>query len=692
MDSEKSAREALGECRRIVVKVGTKAISSPKGGLDIAVLESICSQIADLHDAGKEVILVSSGAIATGKAQLGMREDKLSMNLQQASAAVGQSLLMEQYNSCFRKRGKTVAQLLLTQDDFRDRQRLANLRNTINALFALRAIPIVNENDAVATDELDPSSGKSEKLFGDNDVLSSLVAANAAADALIVLSNVAGLLGSGGKAIPFVEDADDARLLDSGERSAGGRGGLPAKLAAMKNATECGMSAVIADGRERDAIARILSGEEVGTLFAAGSPGPKAAKPGYADRMAEMAREAGKILAATGEEKRNAALEAAASLVAQNAGALLAANRKDLQEAVKTGASEAFLSRLKLTEEGIAYLSSTLRSVAALDALPEEIARWETKDGLLIRKVRVPLGAICVIFESRPDVVVEASALAIKTGNAIILKGGKEAANTNAALAAILQKALAGEGISQEAVQLFSSSREELGALLARSDCIDLVVPRGGEGLISFVAKNSRAPVIYAGGGNCHLYVHEDADLEMAVKIAMNAKVQKPSACNAIETLLVHEKVAGEFLPMAAKRLAENGVELRCCEKSLAIIGKGSAKMATEADWATEFLALVLAVKVVSSLEEAVEHINKYGTRHSEAIITESKGAYEKFAREVDAAAVYWNASTRFSDGSRFGFGAELGISTQKLHVRGPMGQDALCTYKYEITGNGQVR
>ena len=692
MGEEQKLRGALNSCRRIVVKVGTKAISSQEGGLDIAVLEDICAQIANLHDSGKEVMLVSSGAIATGKAKLCMREEKLAMNMQQASAAVGQSLLMEQYNACFRKRGKTVAQLLLTQDDFKDEKRLANLRSTISALFALRAIPIVNENDAVATDELDASSGKSEKLFGDNDVLSSLVAANAGAGALIVLSNVEGLLGSDGKAIPFVKDIESASLLDSGSRSAGGRGGLPAKLAAMKNATENGIAAVIASGKENGVIARIISGEAVGTLFAPGAPRQKAAAPGHAGRLAESAKAAGNALAGTSGERRKAALAAAAALIAQGKAAILEANRLDLQEAQKSGASEAFLSRLKLSESGIACLSSTLQNVAALEAPAREISSWKMENGLVIRKVRVPLGAICVIFESRPDVVVEASALAIKSGNAIVLKGGKEASRTNAALAGILQQALKQAGIVPEAVQLFNGSRDGLGELLSRSDCIDLVVPRGGEGLISFVAKNSRAPVICAGGGNCHLYVHEDADLAMAAGIAVNAKAQKPSACNAIETLLVHEKAAAKFLPIAAKKLAENGVELRCCEKSLAIIGGRNAKPATEADFATEFLSLVLAVKVVSSLDEAAAHINRYGTRHSEAIITESKSAYEKFARDVDAAAVYWNASTRFSDGGQFGFGAELGISTQKLHVRGPMGLDALYTYKYEITGNGQVR
>ena len=376
----------------------------------------------------------------------------------------------------------------------------------------------------------------------------------------------------------------------------------------------------------------------------------------------------------------------------KNSKGILEKNAQDIADAKGNGQGAAFIERLSLGEKGVRALAATLRSVAGL-ALPAEIiSEWEPQKGLRISKVRVPLGAMLLIFESRPDVVVEGAALAIKSGNGIVLKGGKEAARTNAALARIMREALGQCGLPQDAVQLFDGSRDGLKSLLKRSDCIDLVVPRGGEGLINFVRENSQIPVLYAGGGVCHLYVHNDADLGMAAAIAVNAKVQKPSACNAIETLLVHEGIMREFLPIVGKELAEKGVEMRCCGKSLPILKAFGARAAVEPDWGTEFLAPILAVKVVSGVEEAVEHINRHGTRHSEAIVTCSREAAGKFCGSVDAACTYWNASTRFTDGGQFGFGAELGISTQKLHVRGPIGLEALCTYKYKIRGNGNIR
>ncbi|VVC01969.1 Gamma-glutamyl phosphate reductase [uncultured archaeon] len=693
-DKEAASRQALASCRRIIVKIGTGVLTSQAGGIDSGTLSGICSQVAALHDSGKQVILVTSGAVGSGRAQLKLGEKKLSMNLQQASAAVGQSLLMEQYNRHFREKGKTTAQILLTQDDFGNPGRLANLASTIGALFSLGAIPIVNENDAVATEELDASSGRNGKLFGDNDVLSSLLAAKADADALIILSTVEGLLGKDGKAVSYVEKVDETtEALDKGDCSAGGRGGLPSKLAAMKTACESGAIGIIADGKSPGVLGRVFSGEKVGTLFERGEKpsGKPQAQAGYAMKISLAAKQAGIELSQSPLEARDRALLLAADFVEKNADSIISQNEADVAEARQNGADGAFLSRLKISHKGIEYLCSTLRQMAKMPLPNQEMGSWELPNGLKIRRVRTPLGAICVIFESRPDVVVEAGALAIKSGNAIIMKGGSEAARSCKALAGILRTALSECGLAQDSVQLFSGERSDLAALLKQKGAIELAVPRGGEGLISFVAKNSEVPVIYAGGGNCHLYVHEDADMQMAAAIAIDAKVRKPSACNAIETLLVHSKIAPAFLPMAAKKLQESGVELRCCKKSAKIIGS-ACKKAEESDWATEFLGPTLAVKVVDGIDEAASHINKYGTRHSEAIVTKSRDAYERFAANVDAAAIYWNASTRFTDGSQFGFGAELGISTKKLHDRWPIALEALYTYKYEIIGNGQTR
>ncbi|HQT45017.1 MAG TPA: glutamate-5-semialdehyde dehydrogenase, partial [Candidatus Micrarchaeota archaeon] len=383
-----------------------------------------------------------------------------------------------------------------------------------------------------------------------------------------------------------------------------------------------------------------------------------------------------------------------AGLIEQNAQAILSENGKEAEASAKAGLGEAFIDRLALDRKRIAGLAGTLRKIAGMDVPKEELAAWKTESGLGIRKVRVPLGVLLLIFESRPDVAVEAVALAIKSGNAIILKGGKEASGTNAAITGLLRQGAREAGLPEGAIQLFAGSRDEMKELLGMDSCIDLAVTRGGEGLARFVRESAKMPVIEGGRGNCHLYVNEDADIEMAARIAINAKVQKPSACNAIETMLVHRAIAQTFLPQAARKLSEAGVELRCCPESLAMLeGAGlGAKPANEEDWATEFSSLVLAVKIVGSGQEAIGHINKYGSRHSEAIVAKGRDAAEEFFKGIDAACVYWNASTRFSDGGQFGFGAEMCISTQKLHVRGPVGLDGLGTYKYEITGNGNIR
>lgn len=654
-------------------------------------MRDLCEQVSDLHDSGKQIVLVTSGAIASGKSRLSLNGKAMDVQLQQASAAVGQSLLMEQYNSFFSKRGKCIAQILLTQDDFTNKKRFENLLHTFERLFKLGAIPIVNENDAVETEELDSSKGRDERLFGDNDALSSLVACGVKAQALVLLSNVDGLLGKDRKAIPFVDAVDSGlAALDFGAVS--GRGGLPAKINSVSRVTESGAFAVIANGKQEGVVKQIFQGKSVGTLFNASNK--EKAQVSHARELALKARTASQQLAPSSEQQRDKALLLAAEEIETRADNILEANALDYAESEKSGASAAFLQRLKLDKKGVLALASTLRSIASRPHQKRQLAKWKLSNGLEIRKVRVPLGVLLVIYESRPEVAVEATALALKSGNSLILKGGKEAKHSNRILAGILSGSASTAGMPQDCVQLFEGPRSELTELLKQGDCIDLVFPRGGEGLINFVRANSGIPVIFAGGGVCHLYVHEDADESMAQNIAFNAKVQKPSVCNSIETLLVHEKIASGFLPKAGVHLTKAGVELRCCEKSFALLSKAGVAVtrAAENDFGKEFSDLVLAVKIVSSLEEAIAHVNLFGTKHSEAIVTESKKAAFEFLQKVDAAAVYWNASTRFTDGGQFGFGAELGISTQKLHVRGPVGVDALYTYKFEVSGRGQVR
>ena len=682
-----SRSDLLGNCKRIVVKIGSKVLVSTDGKPDLNVLRDLCGQISDLHDKGLEVIVVTSGAILCGKSKLSLNSGGKSLQMQQASAAVGQALLMEHYNEFFGKRGKCIAQVLLTEDDFKDKMRHANLCNTFECLLKLKAIPIVNENDAVSTSELDVSEGKDDRLFGDNDVLSSLVAKGTNADALVILSTVEGLLDNNNKVISDVASFDDGLVrLDNG--IVAGRGGLPTKLKAFKIASEFGIIGILANGRTPDVLNRIFERQDIGTFFGINTP----LNSDIIEKdLASEAGEAQKMLAKSSTQEKNLALRAMAAMVRENAKAILEANGEDVNEARKQSLGNAFIERLELSYEKVEAMAETLEKVAGMAHPKEAIAGWTIPNGLRIRKIRAPLGVILVIFESRPDVIVEAAALALKSGNAIILKGGKEAKRTNSLLAEVLRNGISGANIPKNCIQLFAGTRIGLTELLQNSR-IDLVVPRGGKDLLEFVRQNSKAPVIYAGGGVCHAYIHADADLEMASNIVVNAKIQKPSACNAIETLLVNERIAAKFLPDIAEKLISKGVELRCCEIANHYLKGLNVKMATEKDWGQEFSDLTLAIKVVPAMEKAIEHINKFGTMHSEAIITKCRDAFGVFSAEVDAAAVYWNSSTRFTDGGQFGFGAELCISTQKLHARGPVSLNDLFTYKYVIEGNGQVR
>ena len=412
--------------------------------------------------------------------------------------------------------------------------------------------------------------------------------------------------------------------------------------------------------------------------------------------MARAARAAQRRLEQTSAEERNAALEAIARALEEQAGQIIAANRADLAAAEEAGLPAPMIARLRLDEGKLAGVIRGVRAVAELpDPLAVEPEGWIRPNGLRIQKVRVPLGVVGIIYESRPGVTVDAAALCLKAGNAVLLKGGKEAARSNAALGEAMAAGLRAVGLPVELAQVLPSTREAAQELMAAHGLVDVLIPRGGAGLIRATVEQSRVPVIETGTGVCHVYVHAAADLGMAREIVINAKCSNPAVCNAAETLLVDRAVAESFLADVGPALAARGVRLRACPESLAILekaGVGAVEPATEEDWAEEYLDLILAVKVVGGLEEALAHIARYGTAHSEAIVTADAVAADRFLRSVDAAAVYHNASTRFTDGGEFGFGAEIGISTQKLHARGPMGLAELTTYKYVVLGCGQVR
>ena len=410
------------------------------------------------------------------------------------------------------------------------------------------------------------------------------------------------------------------------------------------------------------------------------------------EHMGQKAKAAARILASAGA-KKDAALLAAAAALEKHAGKILAANREDTDAARASGMRPSMLDRLTLTEARIHSMAEGVRQIAAqADPIGSVLEGHTNANGLKIEKVRVPLGVIGMIYEARPNVTADAAALCLKAGNAVILRGGKEAIQSNTAIAEILREAVAGEGLPEDSIQLIrDTTRESSIALMNLTGYLDVLIPRGGAGLIRSVVENSHVPVIETGVGNCHVFVDETADIDMAASIIFNAKTSRPSVCNAIETILVHKNIAARALPAVKAKLDEKNVELRGCERTRKILGD-CVIPAVESDWSEEYLDYILAIKVVDSLDEALAHIAQYSSGHSEAIVTENYRNAEGFLSDVDAAAVYVNASTRFTDGGEFGLGAEIGISTQKLHARGPMGVNELTSTKFIIRGDGQIR
>ena len=400
------------------------------------------------------------------------------------------------------------------------------------------------------------------------------------------------------------------------------------------------------------------------------------------------ARAASAKLALLSTEAKDALLLAIADAIEANEKSILDANREDVEDSALEGAMR---DRLALTSSRIKDMARGVREVAILpDPIGDTMAEWTKSNGLRIRKVRVPLGVIGIIYESRPNVTVDTAVLALKTGNAIVLRGGREAMRSSQRLGEIMT---AIPGLPEGAIELLdSSTRQTVHELITARGLVDVIIPRGGAGLITFVTENSAVPVIETGAGNCHIFVDETADFDMADRIVINAKTHRPSVCNAAEKLLVHERIASEYVPRIVKKLIEVGVEVRGDGKARSLAGGLQVASAAEQDWFEEYLRLCMAVAVVANVEDAIGHINRYSTKHSDAIVTRDEANARKFLRGVDSAAVYWNASTRFTDGAEFGFGAEMGISTQKLHCRGPFALAELTSSKYEIIGTGQIR
>ncbi len=407
--------------------------------------------------------------------------------------------------------------------------------------------------------------------------------------------------------------------------------------------------------------------------------------------LCHNAKAASAKLALADTQEKNRVLIKISELLDDYTELLMEANQKDLEAADANGVPKTMLDRLTLTPDRIRGICDSLRALTELEDPIGKGNIWSRPSGLEISRIRVPLGVVAIIYEARPNVTVDSAALCIKTGNAVILRGGKEAIHTNTAIVEVIKEALAVCDFDPHGVELVASTeRESAQILMTMRGYVDVLIPRGGKGLIQSVVENATVPVIETGAGNCHLFVDESADMDMAVKIAVNAKCSRPSVCNAVETILVHASIAAQFLPLLQSELQKYSVEIRGCAKTRVLIP--TAKEAEDEDYYTEYNDYIVAIKVVDTVSDAISHINKYSTGHSEAIVTETEENADRFLREVNSAAVYVNASTRFTDGGEFGFGAEIGISTQKLHVRGPMGLAALTTEKYLVRGNGAVR
>lgn len=412
----------------------------------------------------------------------------------------------------------------------------------------------------------------------------------------------------------------------------------------------------------------------------------------YLAVLGKKAKAASAKMAVCSSEDKNRGLVAAAKALVENTDAILAVNREDVERARANGMKESMVDRLSLSRERIAAMAEGLKQVADLpDPVGKVLEEWEQSGGLKLKKVSVPMGVVGIIYESRPNVTADAFALTFKSGNATILKGGSDAIASNKAITDVIRASLLKEGLCEDAIQLIEdTSRETTSKFMRLREYVDLLIPRGGQGLIRATVENATIPVIETGIGNCHVYVDKAADCDMAVKIIHNAKTQRMGVCNACESLVIHEEIADKVLPMIYEDLAEKNIEMRGDDRAMAIAS--GIVPATEDDWGREYTDAIISIKIVASLDEAIDHVNRYTTHHSECIVTGDESAAERFLTEIDAAAVYHNASTRFTDGFEFGFGAEIGISTQKLHARGPMGLRELTSYKYCIYGNGQVR
>uniref|UniRef100_A0ACD5XAR8 Uncharacterized protein n=1 Tax=Avena sativa TaxID=4498 RepID=A0ACD5XAR8_AVESA len=699
MENSDSTRCFVRDVKRIVIKVGTAVVTGQNGRLAMGRLGALCEQVKELNFQGYEVILVTSGAVGVGRQRLKYRKliNSSFADLQnpqldldgKACAAVGQSGLMAIYDTLFSQLDVTSSQLLVTDRDFRDPSFGHQLRETVVSLLDLKVIPVFNENDAISTRKApyEDSSG----IFWDNDSLATLLAKELDADLLIMLSDVEGLF-SGPPSDPqskiihtYINDKH-GKLINFGEKSRVGRGGMQAKVAAAVCAASKGVPAVIASGFVVDSIIKVMRGEKIGTLFHNEANVWDCSKEVTSREMAVAARDCSRHLQnLSSEERKKILLDIADALVA-NEGLILSENEADLAAAHDSGYEKSLVSRMTLKAGKITSLAESIRSIADMeDPISHTVKKTEVAKDLVFEKMYCPLGVLLIVFESRPDALVQIAALAIRSGNGLLLKGGKEAMRSNTILHKVITSAIP-DVIGKKLIGLVKS-KDEIADLLKLDDVIDLVIPRGSNKLVSQIKAATKIPVLGHADGICHVYIDKSADMNMAKRIVMDAKVDYPAACNAMETLLVHKDLnKTEGLDDLLMGLANEGVVIYGGP-----VAHDTLKVPKVDSFHHEYSSMACTLEFVDDVQSAIDHINRYGSAHTDCIITTDKKSADTFLQQVDSAAVFHNASTRFCDGTRFGLGAEVGISTGRIHARGPVGVDGLLTTRCILRGSGQV-
>ncbi|KAJ8466783.1 hypothetical protein OPV22_029335 [Ensete ventricosum] len=701
------ARDFVKSVKRLVIKVGTAVVTRTDGRLALGRLGNLCEQIKELNSSGFEVIMVTSGAVGVGRQRLRYRKlvnssfadlQKPQVELDgKACASVGQSGLMALYDALFSQLDVTSSQLLVTDSDFKDPDFRMQLSQTVNTLLALRVIPVFNENDAISTRKApyEDSFG----IFWDNDSLAALLALELKADLLVLLSDVEGLY-SGPPGEPhsklihtYVKERHQSEIT-FGDKSRVGRGGMTAKVKAAVYAAYAGIPVVITRIWCRGVqwmkawvsiasvacldISMVLKGETVGTLFHQDASKWMLHGEDGAHDMAVSARECSRRLQTVSSEARKKILLDIADALEANEELIRTENEADVVAAQQAGYEKSLISRLTLKPGKISSLANSIRVLADMeDPIYRVLKRTELAEGIILEKTSCPLGVLLIVFESRPDALVQIASLAVRSGNGLLLKGGKEAMRSNAILHKVITGALP-DFIGQKLIGLVTS-RDEISDLLKLDDVIDLVIPRGSNKLVTQIKESTKIPVLGHADGICHVYVDKSADMEMAKHIVLDAKIDYPAACNAMETLLIHKDL------LKTEGLNDLIVELK--SEGVALFGGPRASLEFDIPEAPlfhhEYNSMACTVEVVDDIHAAIDHIHRHGSGHTDCIVAKDLEAADIFLRQVDSAAVFYNASTRFCDGARFGLGAEVGISTSRIHARGPVGVEGLLTTRW---------